>query len=75
MRYSADYQLKASRRERVRLTLTLPGAFLAWPGDLVEVNRGRFGGNGRYRVARADVVCSETGLSTTLELGEPDGMI
>lgn len=75
MRYSADYQLKASRRERVRLTMTLPGAFLAWPGDLVEVNRSGFGGNGRYRVARAEVVCSEKGLSTTLELGEPDAMI
>ncbi len=75
MRYSADYQLKASRRERVRLTMTLPGAFLAWPGDLVDVDRGGFGGNGRYRVARAEVVCSEKGLFTTLELGEPDSMI
>lgn len=75
MRYSADYQLKASRREQVRLTMTLPGAFLAWPGDLVEVNRSKFGGNGRYRVARTEVVCSEAGLFTTLELGEPDSMI
>ena len=75
MRYSADYQLKASRRERLRLILTVAGAFLAWPGDLVEVNRERFGGNGLYRVARTDVVCSSKGLFTTLELGEPESLI
>jgi hypothetical protein len=75
MRWSADYQLKASRRERVRLTLTLPGAFLAWPGDLVEVKRGGFGANGTYRVARSEVSCTAEGLSTTLVLGEPDSMI
>lgn len=75
MRYSADYQLKASRAERVRLTMTAAGAFLAWPGQLVDVKRTGFGGNGRYRVAQTEVVCDEDGLSTTLILGEPDSMI
>lgn len=75
MRYSADYQLKASGKERVRLILTLPEAFLVWPGDLVEVARAGFGGNGLYRVARAEVTCGEAGVLTTLELGEPDSMI
>lgn len=75
MRYSGDYQLKASRRERVRLTLTMAGAFLAWPGQLVEVDRSGFGGNGRYRVVQTEVVCDDSGLSTTLTLGEPDSMI
>jgi len=75
MRYSADYQLKASRRERVRLTVTAAGAFLAWPGQLVDVELGKLGANGRYRVARAEVTCGADGLFTTLVLGEPDSMI
>jgi len=75
MRYSADYQLRASRAERVRLTVTMPGAFLAWPGQLVDMSRGAFGGNGRYRVAQTEVRCGEDGLTTTLILGEPDSMI
>ena len=75
MRYTADYQLKASQAEQARLTMTLAGAFHAWPGQLVEVRRGNFGGNGLYRVARTEVSCSGDGLSTLLELGEPDSMI
>lgn len=75
MRYSADYQLRASRRERERLTVRLAGAFLAWPGQLVEVALGNFGANGRYRVARAEVACTPDGLFTTLVLGLPDSMI
>lgn len=75
MRYSADYQLRASRRERVRLSVTVAGAFLAWPGQLVEVSLPQFGANGRYRVAQSQVCCGEEGLSTTLRLGEPDSMI
>lgn len=75
MRYTADYQLKASQAEQVRLTMTLAGAFHAWPGQLVEVCRRGFGGNGLYRVARTEVSCSDEGLSTVLELGEKDSMI
>lgn len=74
MRYSADYQLRASRSERVQLTVALAGAFLAWPGQLVDVKRSGLGG-GRYRVAQAEVECSEAGLSTVLTLGLPDAMI
>ena len=75
MRYSADYQLRASRKERVRLTLTAAGAFLAWPGQLVEIKRTGFGANGRYRVAQTEAACGSGGLTTTLVLGEPDSMI
>lgn len=75
MRYSADYQLKASRSSRVKLAVTASGAFLAWPGQLVDVELRGFGANGRYRVARAEVICGADGLSTTLVLGEPDSMI
>lgn len=75
MRYTADYQLRAARRERVRLTITAAGAFLAWPGQLVTVSLSGFGGNGQYRVAQAETACGRDGLSTTLMLGMPDSMI
>ena len=75
MRYSADWQLKASRRDRVRLTVTLPGAFAAWPGELVAVSRTGMGPAGEYRVAESTVACRAKGLSTTLELAPPDVMI
>ena len=75
MRYTADYQLRAARRERVRMRLTAAGAFLAWPGDLVDVELGGFGANGRYRAAQTEVACGSGGLTTTLVLGETDAMI
>ena len=75
MRYSADYQLKAARRERVRMRITAAGAFLAWPGELVSVELDGFGANGRYRAAQTEVSCGGGGLTTTLVLGEVDSMI
>ena len=75
MRYTADYQLRAARRERVRMRLSVAGAFLAWPGELVSVELKDFGANGRYRAAQTEVCCGGGGVSTTLILGEPDAMI
>lgn len=75
MRWSADYQLRASRRERVRLTITVAEPFAAWPGELVEVKLSGFGGNGCYRVAQSEAAFGMDGLTTTLVLGEPDSMI
>lgn len=75
MRYTADYQLRAARRERVRMHITAAGGFLAWPGDLADVNLKGFGANGRYRVAQTEVSCGSGGLATTLVLGEADSMI
>ena len=75
MRYTADYQLRAARRERVRMRMTVAGAFLAWPGELVSVELKDFGANGRYRAAQTEVSCGSAGVSTTLVLGEVDAMI
>lgn len=75
MRYTADYQLRAARRERVRMRLTVAGGFLAWPGDLVSVELKGCGANGRYRAAQTEVACGAGGLATTLVLGEVDAMI
>lgn len=75
MRYTADYQIRAAKSQRVRLTVTIAGGFLAWPGQLVTVRLRGFGANGQYRVAQSEVSCGEDGLTTTLVLGEPDSMI
>jgi len=75
MRYTADYQLRAARRERVRMRIAVAGAFLAWPGQLVSVELEGCGANGRYRAAQSEVSCDGGGLSTTLVLGETDAMI
>ena len=75
MGYTADYQLRAARRERVRMRLTVAGGFLAWPGDLVSVGLRDCGADGRYRVAQTEVACGAGGLTTTLVLGEVDSMI
>ena len=75
MRYTADYQLRAARRERVRMRLTAAGAFLAWPGELVRVELRDFGANGLYRAAQTEVCCGGGGVATTLVLGDVDSMI
>lgn len=75
MRYSGDWQLRASRKERSRLSVTLAGAFIAWPGELVELTRAGMGPAGLWRVAESAVTCSASGLHTELELAEPDAMI
>ena len=75
MRYSGDYQLKASRSGRVRCSLTVAGGFLAWPGQLVKMAWPGFAANGIYRVAQAQVRCDGDGVYTRLELGRTDAMI
>ncbi len=75
MRYSADYQLRAARSGRVRLTVTVAGGFLAQPGQLVSISLPDFGANGTYRAAQVEVACGPKGLTTTLVLGERDSMI
>ena len=70
MRYTGDYQLRASRGGLVRCTLTAAGGFLAEPGQLVRIARKGFGANGIYRAVRVQVSCDENGLYTRMELGE-----
>lgn len=75
MRYTGDYQLRASRSGKVRCAVTAAGGFLVWPGELVEVKRPGFGGNGLYRAAQVQVSCGGDGLFTRMELGEKDEML
>ena len=75
MRYTGDYQLRASRGEQVRCEVTLPTLFAAFPGELVSVERTGFEGNGVYRVVEAVVGVSAGGAYTELTLGDPDVLI
>lgn len=72
MRYSGEYQLRASRAERETVEVTLAQGFAAWPGEQAEVARAGFGGNGLYRVREALVSGGERGIFTTLKLGAVD---
>lgn len=75
MRYTGAFQLERSMAEwrRVELSLALP--FAAYPGELLTLARGGFGGNGRYRVLESRVTLDETGFSTTLLLGDPQAIL
>lgn len=75
MRYSAQFQLRASRAERVRCELTVPSLFFAFPGQLVWLQRKGFGANGTYRVAEAVTGVNSGGGYTELVLGETDLLI
>lgn len=74
MRYSGSYQLEQSAEELRQLELELPGAFLAWPGDLVEVGLSKPVGRGIWRVAEAVSGMDENGTYTRLVLGLPDAL-
>lgn len=74
MRYTAQYQLRASQSGRKRCTLTAAGGFFVQPGQLVRVAREGFGANGTYRAAQVQVTCSGEGLYTRMELGEQDAI-
>lgn len=54
MRYTGEYQIAQSAKEELSIALTLPGSFLAFPGDEVEMSLERMGLAGIYRVAQAD---------------------
>ncbi len=75
MRYSGQYQLRASRAERVRCEATVPGLFYAFPGQLVEVDWKGFGGNGVYRVAETITGINAGGAYTQLIMGETDLLV
>lgn len=75
MRFSGEYQLRASRSERETCEVTVAEGFAAWPGELMEVARAGFGGNGLYRVRESVVTLDGRGLSTRLVLGPTDMLV
>lgn len=74
MRYSGEYQLARAREELRTLELELPGAFAAWPGELVELNLARNVGTGLWRVRESVSALEEWGSYTRLTLAPPDAV-
>ena len=54
MRYTGEYQIRRSREEEWSAVVTLPGSFPAEPGDRVELDLGRLGLRGTFRVAETE---------------------
>lgn len=54
MRYTGEYQIRRSQEDAWSAEMTLPGSFLAFPGDRAALSLERMGLNGTFRVAEAD---------------------
>ena len=73
MRYTGEYQIEKSREEEKLVTVTLPGSFLAFPGDWVSLGLERMGLTGEFSVREAEnVYSSQSGYMVTLTLKERD---
>ena len=70
MRYTGEYQIARSREEEWSAEICLPGAFQAFPGDMVRLELSRLGLAGEYRVAEAENRASADGETMTLTLKE-----
>ena len=54
MRYTGQYQIDRSREDMLVVAVTMPGSFLAFPGDRVLLNLNRLGLSGTFRVAETE---------------------
>ena len=73
MRYTGEYQIDRSREEERRLTVRLPGSFLAFPGDRVRLELSRMGLAASCRVMEAENTFSASeGAAVTLTLKEEE---
>lgn len=71
MKYTGEYQIQKSREDETVVTVTMPGSFLAFPGDRINLNLSRMGLNGEFRVAEAENRFSaRNGGTVTLTLKE-----
>ncbi len=69
MRYTGEYQIRRSKEDEKTVTLSLPGSFLAFPGDQATLRLDRMGLSGSFRVTEAaNVFSAEKGASVTLTL-------
>ena len=54
MRYTGEYQIQRSQEDAWTAEVTLPGSFLAFPGDRAALSLERMGLSGTFRVAEAE---------------------
>ena len=69
-RYTGEYQIAQSALEQLVLTLELPLAFAAFPGDRVSLRLQRLGLSGTYDVTEVRCRMDGSGERTILSLGE-----
>ena len=74
MRFQGEYQLQQSKADLLTVTVEVPWAFAAMPGDRVTLQRSGWGRNGVFRVREAEVSGGETGFLTRLTLVPPEIM-
>lgn len=71
MRYTGEYQIQQSKQDQTAAVITLPGSFLAFPGDRVRLDLPRPGIRGTFRVAEAEnTFDAAAGAAVTLTLKE-----
>jgi prophage tail gpP-like protein len=76
MRYTGEYQIEQSKQDEKIMTVTLPGSFLAFPGDRVALDLKYMGQHGTFRVEETENTFSvENGAATTLTLKECDNRV
>lgn len=69
MRYTGEYQIRQSEEDQKIVTVSLPGSFLAFPGDRVDLRLDRMGLAGSFRVAEAaNAFSAERGATAALTL-------
>lgn len=72
MRYQGQYQLAQSMAGLDQLELTAPAALFAAPGELIQLQRTGWGGNGLWRVISVQTGVRPEGAYTAMTLGRPE---
>lgn len=54
MRFTGEYQIQRSKEDQRCVSVTLPGSFVAFPGDRVTLRLSRLGISGEFRVCEAE---------------------
>ena len=67
-RYTGEYQIAQSALEQLEISLELPFAFAAFPGDRVDLHLSRLNLAGQYEVVQARSRMGEDGERTGLLL-------
>lgn len=76
LRRTGQALLEKSRKDERIVELTLPGSFLAFPGDRVALNLPWLGVNATWKVAAAESTCSaRKGTTVTLTLKECEASV
>ncbi|MDR0951457.1 MAG: hypothetical protein LBM18_00830 [Oscillospiraceae bacterium] len=73
MRSTADYQIKASKKEEFSLSLTVSGQFAAFPGDVIELRESGTGVSGAFVVGRTRVFATAEKMGTEIVLTGREG--